>query len=293
MNKNFKSKFDKIKNFKTKFELKKLFSKQYMKNIFIISLILIIGHFFASITSKIVVHITNPSKIGKKEPQAIAYSIIGVTVYIIIMFIIVMVIPSLLGIEITAIVAISGTILLAIGLGLQGTLGDIAAGVMLLLAGTIKIGDYINIPSIDLTGTVTTFSILYTQIKDENSGTTVIVPNKILYNSVIGNPSFTSKVNVVSKLLISNKNKDISNIIKALIHNVQNYPGVYSNPKTTCNVSSVSALGTELGIRYSISFEDYKVKDNVSFQGGVYTLMRQTIIDQGGKLVDFNPIPPI
>lgn len=279
-----------IKNLKLKFDIKKLFNKKYMTKFFIILLILVIGHFFASIMSKIIVHMTNPSKIDKKEPRAIAYSIIGVTVYIVIMFIIVMVIPSLVGIEITAIVAISGTILLAIGLGLQGTLGDIAAGVMLLLAGTIKIGDYIDIPSINLKGTVSTFSILYTQIKDEDAGTMVIVPNKILYNSVIGNPTATSKVNVVSTLLISNENENISNILEALVHNVQNFPGVFSIPRTTCNVSNISAFGTELEIRYSISFENYKVKDTENFQARVYTIMRQTIIDQGGKFANFNEI---
>ncbi len=49
-----------------------------------------------------------------------------------------------LGVETTAAIAILGAAGLAIGLSLQGTLGNFAAGVMLILFHPYKIGDVIN-----------------------------------------------------------------------------------------------------------------------------------------------------
>ncbi|HCV21125.1 MAG TPA: mechanosensitive ion channel protein MscS, partial [Gammaproteobacteria bacterium] len=49
-----------------------------------------------------------------------------------------------LGVQTTSIIAVLGAAGLAIGLALQGTLQNIAAGIMLLLLRPFKVGDYID-----------------------------------------------------------------------------------------------------------------------------------------------------
>ena len=51
---------------------------------------------------------------------------------------------SQFGIETTSLIAVFGTAGLAIGLALQGTLSNVAAGVMLLIFRPFKVGDYVE-----------------------------------------------------------------------------------------------------------------------------------------------------
>jgi small conductance mechanosensitive channel len=50
-----------------------------------------------------------------------------------------------LGVETTSIIAVVGAASLAIGLALQGTLGNVASGVMLLILRPYQVGDYVEI----------------------------------------------------------------------------------------------------------------------------------------------------
>jgi len=50
-----------------------------------------------------------------------------------------------LGVQTTSLVAMLGAATLAIGLALQGTLGNVAAGVMLMLFRPYKLGDYVDV----------------------------------------------------------------------------------------------------------------------------------------------------
>src|SRR5437588_777251 len=56
-----------------------------------------------------------------------------------------LVILQLIGIQATSLIAVLGAASLAIGLALQGTLSDIAAGVMLLFFRPFKIGDSVEV----------------------------------------------------------------------------------------------------------------------------------------------------
>ena len=261
------------------------------KKILIVLSILVVGHFFALIMARIAVHISSNQNADSKE-RAVAYSIVDRAVYWTIMLGVVMILPAIVGFETTAIVAVIGSVLFAVGLGLQGTLGDIAAGVMLLAAGTFKLGDYIELADSTLKGSVSDFSILYTHIKDEDTGIAVIVPNKILYNGIIYNHSSATKHNVLQTLFISNENTDITEITSALIQNVQAFPGVFTDPPVTCNVSEITPFGTGIEVRYALSASDYQVSGTTNVQSQIMTVIRKTVLDQGGKLVNIGGIGP-
>jgi small-conductance mechanosensitive channel len=247
--------------------------------------ILVVGHFFALTMARLAVHLSSKANTDKKE-RAVAYSMVDRTVYWCIMLIVLMILPAIVGVEMTAVVALIGSLIFAIGLGLQGTLGDISAGVMLLAAGTFKIGDYIELADSKLKGTVSTFSILYTHIRDENTGVNVIVPNKILYNSILYNHTSTIKHTIVTTFFISNSNIEVDRIMSAVVRNVQNFPRVFSEPLVTCNVSEITPFGTSVEVRYVLSRYDYQVHGTNSVQTQIMTIIRKTILDEGGELVN-------
>ncbi|HTH18259.1 MAG TPA: mechanosensitive ion channel family protein, partial [Magnetospirillum sp.] len=102
-----------------------------------------------------------------------------------------------LGVQTTSVVAIMGAASLAIGLALQGTLANLAAGVMLLLFRPFKVGD--GIEGGGLAGTVKDVSLFHTHLVTGDN-IQVIAPNSVLWNAALKNLSFyaTRKVEVVA-----------------------------------------------------------------------------------------------
>lgn len=88
------------------------------------------------------------------------------------------------GVETTSILAALGGMALAIGLALQGTLSNVASGVMILVQKPFKVGEAINAGSI--MGTVQQIGLFTTELKQPD-GLFVMVPNTELWNQAIVN----------------------------------------------------------------------------------------------------------
>ncbi|UOA28556.1 mechanosensitive ion channel family protein [Pseudosulfitobacter sp. DSM 107133] len=107
----------------------------------------------------------------------VQYVIIGFTMLIVL---------NTFGIQTTSIVAAVGAAGLAIGLALQGTLSNVAAGVMLILFRPLKIGDFVDVAG--QMGTVKDVTLNFTELASM-SNTQVIIPNKEVWGNVIENYS--------------------------------------------------------------------------------------------------------
>ena len=103
--------------------------------------------------------------------------------YVIMAFVLVAVL-SQFGVQTTSVIAVLGAAGLAIGLALQGTLANVASGVMLLFLRPFNIGDYVDAGGI--AGTVVEIGLFNTEIKTRE-GLCLIVPNKIIWESPITN----------------------------------------------------------------------------------------------------------
>ncbi|NOD34885.1 MULTISPECIES: mechanosensitive ion channel domain-containing protein [unclassified Ruegeria] len=93
---------------------------------------------------------------------------------------------GIFGIQATSIVAILGAASLAIGLALQGTLSDLAAGVMLVVFRPYKLGQYVDIGG--TAGTVKDLNLFTTELVTPDN-VQIIVPNGQSWGSIITNYS--------------------------------------------------------------------------------------------------------
>ncbi len=93
---------------------------------------------------------------------------------------------AVLGVPLTAIVTLLGSAGLAIGLALQGSLSNLAGGIMLLIFRPFSLGDYIS--NHDDEGTVISIGIFYTTLRTPDNRT-VVIPNGSLTNGTIINYS--------------------------------------------------------------------------------------------------------
>ena len=100
------------------------------------------------------------------------------------------------GVQTTSIIAVLGAASLAIGLALQGTLSNVAAGVMLLLFRPFKVGDYIEAGG--QAGTVKSISLFVTEMATPDN-VQILAPNSQMWGSAVKNYSFhpTRRVDMV------------------------------------------------------------------------------------------------
>jgi small conductance mechanosensitive channel len=90
------------------------------------------------------------------------------------------------GIQTTSIVALIGAAGLAVGLALQGTLSNVAAGVMIIMFRPFKNGDFVEVAG--QSGTVIEISLNFTEVSSIGN-VQVIIPNSQIWGNVITNYS--------------------------------------------------------------------------------------------------------
>ncbi|MBP5529949.1 MAG: mechanosensitive ion channel family protein [Lachnospiraceae bacterium] len=113
-------------------------------------------------------------------------SLISVALYILVAFIV----AQSLGIDAASIVALLGSAGVTVGLAIQGSLANIAGGVLILVLKPFKIGDYIIENSHGNEGTVIEIGLIYTKLNTIDNRT-VILPNGTLANSSLVNVTQT------------------------------------------------------------------------------------------------------
>lgn len=103
-----------------------------------------------------------------------------------ILLVVLIAVLNIFGIEATSLVAVMGAATLAIGMALQGTLSDLAAGFMLILFRPYKLGQYVEVGG--KAGTVIDINLFVTELATPDN-VQIIVPNGQAWGSVITNYS--------------------------------------------------------------------------------------------------------
>ncbi|MEQ9639256.1 MAG: mechanosensitive ion channel [Alphaproteobacteria bacterium] len=91
------------------------------------------------------------------------------------------------GVQTASLIAVLGAAGLAVGLALQGTLSNVAAGVMLLIFRPFKVGDYVDAGGV--AGTVKQINLFTTDF-DTPDNVRIIVPNSQLWDGAVKNYSY-------------------------------------------------------------------------------------------------------
>lgn len=97
-----------------------------------------------------------------------------------------------LGVQTTTILTLLGTVMVTIGLAIQGTLSNVFSGVYVALSDNFEIGDTIqvHVPYIPVVeGKVVDFNIAYVKIQDARTKKTLFLPNISVASNVLVNLS--------------------------------------------------------------------------------------------------------
>lgn len=158
-----------------------------------------------------------------------------------------------LGVETTSVLAVLGAAGLAIGLALQGTLSNIAAGIMLLWLRPFKEGDFIETAS--AAGTVREIGLFATQI-DTYDGIYRFVPNASLWNQPLSN--FTRNPARMTDIVIGiGYGSDANKAREVLLDLARSDPRVRSTPEPLVYVDNLGDSAVVLRYRVWIATADY------------------------------------
>ena len=149
--------------------------------------------------------------------------------------VLVIMIVDILGFDTTSFIAVLGSAGIALGMSLQGSLANVAGGILILLFKPFAVGDYIVAGGYE--GNVTTIDLLYTKLITIDNKT-VTIPNVTLSNSSIVNVAsqpqrrldiqigigYSSDLKLAKRLLLDAMNKqagvltdkDIMVVVKSL-----------------------------------------------------------------------------
>ena len=135
---------------------------------------------------------------------------------------------SRVGIETASMIAVLGAAGLAIGLALQGTLQNIAAGIMLLALRPFRVGDYIDGGGGEVAGTVEEVSLFMTRLTKPD-GICEYVPNSALWSHSVRNYTRNPNRRLDLETEVSLQD-DIPRALEALKTLAANEPMVLTDP---------------------------------------------------------------
>ncbi|WP_340117600.1 mechanosensitive ion channel domain-containing protein [Pelagibius sp. 7325] len=172
--------------------------------------------------------------------------------YAVIVFTIIAVL-SQFGVETTSFIAVLGAAGLAIGLALQGTLSNVAAGVMLLLFRPFKVGDYID--GGGLAGTVKSISLFVTELATPDN-VQIIAPNSQLWGSAIKNYSFhpTRRVDIALGIAYED---EIDKALAAIVEEAKKDSRVLGDPEPMAAVTDLGDSSVNFTVRVWCNAADY------------------------------------
>ncbi len=210
--------------------------------------ILLLGRFLAGIMRKGVKKVM----LGRGvDPSLVGF--IGSLIYFAVMAFTVIAVIGQFGVQTASFVAILGAAGFAIGMAMQGTLGNFSSGVMLLLFRPFTAGDVIEAAGVK--GKVMEIAIFSTTICTPDN-IKIIVPNGALFGDTIKNFNGyeTRRVDMVMGI---GYGSDIDKAIQILTDLAKNDSRVLDDPATTVAVSELADSSVNLVFRPWIKAGDY------------------------------------
>ena len=178
--------------------------------------------------------------------------IASVVRYTILVFVLIAVLAQF-GVQTTSIIALLGAAGLAVGLALQGTLQNIAAGIMLLFLRPFRVGDYIDADG--LSGTVDEIGLFTTHLRTYQ-GIYLETPNARLWNSAILNYSRVEARRLDIVVGIS-YDDDIDKALAALLELMTSDSRANAEPEPQAMVKELADSSINLNLRCWADPGDY------------------------------------
>lgn len=218
---------------------------------------LVVGLLIIAIGFKIIKILINFLKKGM-EKREVDYGVITFScsfIKIALRIVVVFMAISRIGVEASSIIAILGSAGVAVGLALQGSLSNIAGGVLLLSLKPFQVGDYIVVDGTGCEGEVAAMDIFYTKLKTVDNRV-IVIPNGTLSNSNLINNTKQDR-RLIDLQVGVGYDADIKEVKGILTEIAKKESRIMDQEGVKIFVSSLADSSVMMGIRCWVSTEDY------------------------------------
>lgn len=178
-------------------------------------------------------------------------SFVKAALYVILIFLT----ASYFGVDAAGIVALLGSAGVAVGLAVQGSLSNLAGGVLILMLKPFVVGDYICESATGHEGTVSEIQIFYTRLTTPDNKV-IVLPNGTLANTSITNVT-TAGVRRADVTVGISYNADLKRAKEVLAGVLLEEPKALKDREQLVFVSELAASSVNLCMRCWFATEDY------------------------------------
>jgi len=174
-------------------------------------------------------------------------------VYFAVMAFVIVAVLGSFGVQTASIVAVLGAASFAVGLALQGSLSNFAAGVMLLVFRPFKVGDYVEVAGV--AGSIKHIAIFSTTLATPDN-VRIEVPNSKIYGDIIKNYAGydTRRIDLTVSI---GYGEDIARAIAVIREVIQAEPRILPEPATQIAVAELADSSVNLVVRPWVGAGDY------------------------------------
>ena len=180
--------------------------------------------------------------------QNFVMSLARVAYYLVLIF----VVAWILGVGAT-IVALVGSAGLAIGLALQGSLSNLAGGVLILVLKPFKVGEYICVAGAE--GTVESIDIFYTKVATTDNRT-IVIPNGTITNETITNVTHEARRMLILDFMVPYET-DIGKLRETLTDIMKQEERICQEKDLSVVISKLSPIKVHMQLKAWVLTADY------------------------------------
>ena len=221
---------------------------EFVMNAVIALVIFVVGRIVAKIISNGIRKLMHT-----REVDQILESFVGNLSYWLLMTFVIIATIGQLGIQTTTLIAIMGAAGLAVGLALQGSLANFAAGVLIVMFRPYRVGDFVEAAGI--AGVVEQVQILTTVLKTGDNKQ-IVVPNGQIMGSIITNYSAneTRRVDMVVGVSYAD---DIDKVRATIKDIIESDDRILKDPECQIAVSELADSSVNFNVRPWVKTADY------------------------------------
>lgn len=221
---------------------------QYGVNVISAILILFVGNIVVKAVAGSVAKVLRSKEMDKAVVEFI-HGLVRYTLFIIVLIAAL----SRIGVQTASVVAVLGAAGLAVGLALQGSLSNFAAGVLIVAFRPFKAGDYVEIAGV--AGSVDSILIFQTVLKSPDNKM-VVVPNSAVIGGAITNYSRHATRRVDMVIGVSYKS-DLQKTKRVLRETLEKDPRILKDPDMTIGVLTLADSSINFVVRPWCKTADY------------------------------------
>ncbi len=220
----------------------------YGLNVIAAVLILLIGRLVAQIVRKLIHNVMARTKV---DPTLISF--VASLSYVAMMAFIILAALGKLGIQTTSFIAVLGAAGLAVGLALQGSLSNFAAGVLMIVFKPFKIGDFVEVGG--ASGSVQKIEIFTTTLKSLDNKIIIIPNSKVGGGNIVNHSSEPTRC--VDIQVAFNYRDDIEKIERLLREILDGDERILKDPAPTIGIAKFSETSVKIAVQPWVKTEDY------------------------------------